>query len=596
MAARVAGRSHKLQGCLVNVNIYMECLGLGGGSEEPIARIPNPLPVSAADCQKLSLLRKLPKLMEAFVASLDNSHAHLELNDVSGSATIACTLTQEMEGVRQMAKSWEEDVAHVLQDHLQTVFAEQLKVTVEEFTEAEDSIKKLIADMSEVAISYSAEQNLLLIVYKGEQLKDLVNTLVTEIKDTQEALDRKKREKTDTVKNSQGKLLLLQKHKVMKNLSEKYPHLVITFRGDEGLLELKGLEQEIQGAKIKILETLFDFKSATHKWDTELHMELLGKDEARKTVESFCSEQLSPDDVLMFTPHGFEVHSFDAQRAEMIQVTAVKAVQKRVVKFNDDSKLVVMSKEWRDLKRSILTRNEGLMVMEEDESSLTILSVSQSIQNDYRSLQDYLQENIVKQHTFPLPQCMHALFRPFLQERVILLHLRMEDFDFDQDCNQVTISGNKLCIEAAQGIYSSFREMLTLKRKTFTQPSMKEFFGKQEWPRKREEIERELKCLVLDPAELPEDFMGFEDAGANGASPFLGYRHNQLPTEENTFMTSQLGLIPEEPGQGNAWKPEADGQLGHHRFTRTRPKRGMARHNCINYDQLIERKKDSCQQ
>ena len=534
--------------------------------------------------------------MEAFVASLDNSHAHLELNDVSGSATIACTLTQEMEGVRQMAKSWEEDVAHVLQDHLQTVFAEQLKVTVEEFTEIKDSITKLIADMSEVAISYNAEQNLLLIVYKGEQLKGLVSTLVAKITDTQEELDRKKREKTDTVKNSRGKLLLLQKHKVMKNLSEKYPNLVITFREDEGLLELKGLEQEIQGAKIKILETLNDFKSATHKWDTELHMELLGKDEARKTVESLCSEQLSPDDVLMFTPHGFEVYSFDARRAEMIQVTAVKAVQKRVVRFNDDNKPVVMSQEWANLKRAILTRNEGLMLMDEDESSLTILSISQSIQSDYRSLQDFLQENSVKRHTFPLPQCMHALFRSFLQERVIPLQLRMEDFDFDQDCNQVIVSGNKLCIDAAQGIYSHFREMLTVKRKTFTQPSMEEFFKKQEWARKREEIERELKCLVLDPAELPEDFMGFEDAGATGTSPFLGHRHDQLPTEEDLFMTSQLSLMPEEPGQGDARKPEADGWLGRHRFTRTRSKRGMARHNCINYDQLIERKKDSCLQ
>ena len=517
--------------------------------------------------------------MEALVASLQNSHARLESNDSSGSASIACTLTPEMEGVRQMVKSWAEDVVHVLEEHLQTVFAKQLNVTGEEFTEARDSIKKLIADRPEVGISYDAEQSLLLIVYKGEQLKGIVDIVVTKVKDVQEELCRKKSEKTDTIKNSRGKLLLLQKHVVIKQLSTKYPNLVITFHEDDGFLELKGLEGEIQPAKIKILETLSDITSVTNKWETNLRKELLNIPAAQKIVESLCLEQ-SPDDILVFTSSGFEVYSFDAERAETIQVKAAKAVQRRVVKFNNDNRQAAESKEWADLKRSILNRNEGLMLMDEDASSLTIVSVSTSIQSDYKSLQNFLQENSIQQHAFSLPKCLHQLFRTFLQNKVLSLQLTMDDFNFDQNGDQIVVNGNKLCIEAAQGIYAIFRETLTEKRKTYTQPSMMEFFRKPEWTRKQKEIEQELKCLVLDPTELTEDFMGFEDAGASGGGPLVRC-HDQLPAEVDFFSTSQSNLAFYEPELRSTSMPQVEEQPRHRGWTGGRSKRGMACHYWI---------------
>ena len=556
----------------------MECLGLSGGSEEPTARIPEPFVLSAADHQKLSFLEKLPRLMEALVASLQNSHARLESNDSSGSASIACTLTPEMEGVRQMVKSWAEDVVHVLEEHLQTVFAKQLNVTGEEFTEAQDSIEKLITDRPEMGISYDAEQSLLLIVYKGEQLKGLVDVVVTKVKDVQEKLSRKKSEKTDMIKNSRGKLLLLQKHVVIKQLSTKYPNLVITFHEDDGFLELKGLEGEIQAAKMKILETFSEITSVTPKWGTDLHKELLKIPAAQKTVESLCLEQ-SPDDVLVFTSSGFEVYSFDAQRAETIQMKAVKAVQQRVVKFNDDNRQAAKSKEWADLKRSILNRNEGLMLMDEDTSSLTIVSVSASIQNDYKNLQNFLQENSIQQHAFSLPKCLHQLFQTFLQDKALSLHLNIDDFNFDQDDAKVVFNGNKLCIKAAQGIYASFREMLTEKRKTYTQPSMMQFFSKHEWTYQQKMIEQEHKCLVLDPTELTEDFMRFEDAGASSGGPLVT-RHDQLPAEED-FSTSQSNLASDEPELRDTLMPQVEEQPIHSSLIRGRSKRGMTCHYCI---------------
>ena len=557
----------------------MECLGLSGGSEEPTARIPEPFVLSAADHQKLSFLEKLPRLMEALVASLQNSHARLESNDSSGSVSIACTLTPEMEGVRQMVKSWAEDVAHVLEEHLQTIFTKQLNVTGEEFTEARDSIKKLIADRPEVGISYDAEQSLLLIVYKGEQLKGIVDIVVTKVKDVQEEICRKKSEKTDSIKNSRGKLLLLQKHVVIKQLSTKYPNLVITFHEDDGFLELKGLEGEIQAAKIIILETFNDITPVTSKWETDLHKELLNSPTAQKSVKSLCLEQ-SPDDVLVFTSSGFEVYSFDAERAETIQVKAVKAVQRRVVKFNNDSRQAAESKEWADLKRSILNRNEGLMLMDENTSSLTIVSVSPSIQSDYESLQNFLQENSIQRHAFLLPKCLHQLFQTFLQDRVLSLHLNMDDFNFDPDGNQVVFNGNKLCIEAAQGIYTIFRETLTEKRKIYSQPSMMEFFRKPECICKQKEIEQELKCLVLDPTELTEDFMGFEDAGASGGGPLVRC-HDELAAEEDFFSTSPSNLAFDEPELRDTSMPQVEEQPRHLGWTRGRSKRGMACHYCI---------------
>ncbi|XP_070210414.1 protein mono-ADP-ribosyltransferase PARP14-like isoform X2 [Littorina saxatilis] len=534
VAARVAGKQHKIQSQPVNVNMYMECLGVGGGSEEPTAKIPQPLPISVEELHKISLLDLLPSLKELFLTSLGNQYACLEINlNIPGSSSIVCTLTPDTEGCREKAKSWAEGVQGLLQDFLPAVFVQEMDVTEDEFAETQNILDEMIAGKPDVGFGYVANKNRLTIAYKGEEQKELVDNLVFKVGEVQQDLQRKKKETQAKMEFTRGQQRLLKKHKAIKDIPRMYPQLGIAYFEEGGYVELKGLPEETQAAKLAYLETSGVMTSLTRRWESPLHSKLLESAAAKKIVESLCLQE-GPEDEVEFGPDGFHVYSFDAERAEVVQMTALKAVQRRVLKFDEASKEVLMTEEWKTQKESIMERNKDKMLMEEDSSSLTIVSVSdsRSVQKDYKALQDFIQENSMQEHPFPLPHAMHKLFKAYMQQKAYDIHLQVEDFEFDSNNDQIVAKGNSMYLDAARQIYSSFRETLTERHKTYTQPSMKNFFSMSQWMAKREEIEHELKCLVLDPNDIPEGFMGWEDAAVRSPSPLQGYHAHDVFAEE----------------------------------------------------------------
>ncbi|XP_076461058.1 uncharacterized protein LOC143293737 [Babylonia areolata] len=518
VAVRVsaAAQELKLHSSVLAVSLYLECLGVSGGSTELTASLPPQRPLSESHYQKISHLHNLPGAMQDLQDSLANRHARLELG--AGCGFVVCTLTQEVDNVRQLARSWEDDVDRILDIHLQPIFIHQLEVTPEVFTHAEGHAKQKVTGDSGVNLSYDAGKELLTVVYKGQQKRDIFEEIVDIVTTVQSEVERRKQEKTDKIPLSKEKLQLLKTHKTVHDVKEKYPKLEINFSENNEYVELKGVTEEIQDVKLTLLQAVSNIISLHYTWGSDLHKQLLELPVARMTVESLCIER-GPDEVIEFTPDGFQVHSFDAERAEMVQTIAIQAVQKRVIRFDENSRHAIKCQEWSEMKYSVVINNEQLVVMDETTEALTLVGVGPSVHKEYKRLLDFLEKNGVKQQALQLPRALHELFRPYFLDRVLDMSLKQDDFVFDPDNDQIIISGNKLCLDTAEGILHTFNQEITMKKVTYTEPSMEEYLQTPAWRRKRKDMAVSDKCLVLDPEELPDMYQ--EEAGVKKKDCFL---------------------------------------------------------------------------
>ncbi|XP_076461057.1 uncharacterized protein LOC143293736 [Babylonia areolata] len=502
VAVRVsaAARELKLHSSVLAVSLYLECLGVSGGSTELTASLPPQRPLSESHYQKISHLHNLPGAMQDLQDSLANRHARLEFG--AGCGFVVCTLTQEVDNVRQLARSWEDDVDRILDIHLQPIFIHQLEVTPEVFTHAEGRAKQKVTGDSGVNLSYDAGKELLTVVYKGQQKRDIFEEIVDIVTTVQSEVNMKKPEQAEYIRLSKEKLQLLKTHKTVHDAKEKYPKLKIIFNDDNKYLELKGAKEEIQDVKLRIYTALHSIVSLQYTWPSDLHKQLLELPVARMTVESLCIER-GPDEVVEFTPDGFQVHSFDTERAEMVQTIAIQAVQKRVIRFDENSRHATKCQEWSELKCSVVINSEELVVMDETTEALTLVGIGPSVHKEYKRLLDFLEKNGVKQQALQLPRALHELFRPYFLDRVLDMSLKQDDFVFDPDNDQIIISGDRLCLDTAEGILHTFKQEITMKKVTYTEPSVEEFLQMPAWQRKRKDMAINDKCLVLDPEELP---------------------------------------------------------------------------------------------
>ena len=539
MAARVADRQHKIQGQPVSVSIYMERLGIGGGSDEPTVTLPQPYQLPAVQAKKLLHLRHLTGPHKAFEDALKNCHAGLDEDSESGSVSVVCLLSASMEDVRQLAKAWSGNVESVLKHHLEDVQAECFQVMPDESTEVENAVQQQIADLGGVVSTYNAGQRLFTLVYKGGEVRLPLSGLNATINDAKNKVQRKKKEVTKYIKYTKVKMLLLEKRQVKQELLSKYPLLVITFNDD--CVELTGVEEEIMGAKIHVHEIMSSVVIRTHAWDSDLLKRLLQRPAARATLESLCQEQ-GPDSAVEFLPDGFQVCSFSEEQAEVMQTTVLKAIQRRAIPLDDSKRQAIELEGWRELKNSILLQNEELMVMGETESSWVIWSVtsSESIQKDYSKMLQYLEEHGIQCKKYSLPGRLHKLFKPVQEEKVLEMQLPPDLFEFDTTNDQVLAHGNQMCLEVAEAIFGEFVQRLCELPKCYKFPSMLEFFEGRDWARKQEEIEGSLQCLVLDPEEVPVGFCGGKQLSVRH---FLKEGARQQPVGGGAAVQSRLSSL-----------------------------------------------------
>nr|KAG5696761.1 hypothetical protein BaRGS_013570 [Batillaria attramentaria] len=440
----------------------------------------------------------------------------------------------DTEGLRQLIKGWAVEATRVVQNFLQAVHVEEVEVTGEEYEEADGSLRAL-ADENEVGMRYIGQDGKMFIIWDRPEKQQVAEKMKKILNDVKRNLSRKKMQRKETVKGvPKGKLSLIQKHNIWHEIREKFPEMTVTPNTEGGFVELTGLEDEIQEAKLLLLEVLNEIVSVRQDWDSDLAVQLLKSPDAQSIIFAICLNA-DPEGGLEFASDYVEIHSFDGRRAEAMQVAARNAVQRRVIKFTNENAEARTLSAWAELKESLCQKNNGLMLLQEEEERLTIVSVSSTIKDDHQALKDFITQNTVQECAFDLDQPFHALLKSYLRDRQLGLPITLDDVFFDEDVGKIRVRGTRACIDAAETMYNMFCRSIVHIRKTYTQPSMKMFLQSPDWKYKCLDIEQRLQCKILEPTPELENFLVNDDSGGYGD---VGQAQGRLSPEYADFLPS----------------------------------------------------------
>ena len=152
----VCGRSHKLDGCVLDVKVYQECLAPVEScvDEEPF-QTPDPLEISDIDAKKLQFLIKSRPNQQAVDKQLEAVYGKpvWPKTSKSNSLTIECTLTSETKDCRKLARTWEAKLKENLNRYLDLLLVEKHTALQEAFPLVINKLKSLsVSNPAAVAV------------------------------------------------------------------------------------------------------------------------------------------------------------------------------------------------------------------------------------------------------------------------------------------------------------------------------------------------------------------------------------------------------------------------------------------------------------
>ncbi|XP_025093181.1 uncharacterized protein LOC112563487 isoform X3 [Pomacea canaliculata] len=546
-AEAVTKRKHIINEHQVDVTLYCECLGIRGGELEPNVRLPEPAALSESTQVKISAIKMAPRVMKSLISLLEEQNAHLSMAGLPEEICLTCSLTPETEGVRQLVKSWEEKVTGALDSYLKSVEMEELSVSEEEYAEVTEQLKE-VSEHAEIDINFDPQRSILIIIWVGEDKREITKEVKKIIEGAQVNVKRKHEVKKEQMKIPKGKILLLKTH--LTNTREKFPDLSIHFDDENECIEFTGVGEVITEMKLIISDFMNNMTCNSHIWDSQLISQLFAFPKAREMFERECMKQ-DQDGAVVILPGGFEVYSFDEILAEKMLLAGRKSVQRRVVKFEDGMEDIIKLERWAQMKESVLEANKELMVMDEDKTALTIVSLNTNINTCIQQLKSFLDENFIQEDTLTVAKPFKTLFQKYFwknfeRKRAEDKRIRLDLMNLNEDDDRVVIKGNASAIQEAKAVAVSFIRSLKCTAKTVKKPLFDQFLQSSDWKLVREEIEQNLMCKILMPEDKFDCFFSSYDSDYRqfGETSYLPEDVDEIPDvrqyDANAFSATSL--------------------------------------------------------
>lgn len=546
-AEAVTKRKHIINEHQVDVTLYCECLGIRGGELEPNVRLPEPATLSESTQVKISAIKMAPRVMKSLISLMEEQNAHLSMAGLPEEICLTCSLTPETEGVRQLVKSWEEKVTGALDSYLKSVEMEELSVSKEEYAEVTEQLKE-VSEHADVDINFDPQRSILIIIWVGEDKREITKEVKKIIEGAQVNVKRKHEVKKEQMKIPKGKILLLKTH--LTNTREKFPDLSIHFDDENECIEFTGVGEVITEMKLIISDFMNNMTCNSHIWDSQLISQLFAFPKAREMFERECMKQ-DQDGAVVILPGGFEVYSFDEILAEKMLLAGRKSVQRRVVKFEDGMEDIIKLERWAQMKESVLEANKELMVMDEDKTALTIVSLNTNINTCIQQLKSFLDENFIQEDTLTVAKPFKTLFQKYFwknfeRKRAEDKRIRLDLMNLNEDDDRVVIKGNASAIQEAKAVAVSFIRSLKCTAKTVKKPLFDQFLQSSDWKLVREEIEQNLMCKILMPEDKFDCFFSSYDSDYRqfGETSYLPEDVDEIPDvrqyDANAFSATSL--------------------------------------------------------
>lgn len=381
--------------------------------------------------------------------TLHQKHAKLSIIET---LKIQCLLSQKTPNIRQIVKSWKTEVQEIwakfVEDTTQKV---EICVTEEVWPDLMIHVKN-IEEKDESKIIVIVEEDELKLIFVG--YRNVVETLTEKVKqhkaEVEQKLDRKNRRETKTLIHRPAKVRLLQSIGALDDLNNTIADdFECTFDTDSGEIQCTGVKEDIDAAKLKILELLSEFHTSV------LDFEDLSENQVKLICGNIVQDMISQELQSGNKQAEFEVSEdnkitiYVVDQAEMLSVKQIiqDMVMGDTIKLDKFSRNVLQKQVWADTKQRLENANKGKLIIEVEGNTIHITATSDIVNNVMKELKDVITKNTILKEKILVPDVGKMKFinkhcydkfedlQDELEEESV--HIREQD-------NNIEISGTKV--------------------------------------------------------------------------------------------------------------------------------------------------------
>ena len=260
-ALEVCKREHKVEGHVLQVQVYYECLGQAAIDEDgPKFKPVKDMFIPNLNPKKIEFIVNCKMNKKAFEKQLSNHYALVvwpDGKDIGDTLEVKCTLTEEVKDCRKLAKTWAKNVTVEIEK-----FFDMLIVNIQEtYQEMWDDIMGHIRDINipnpeSVAIRVVKKEFKIIIVGHKIPADEVSEKVGDIIKKVAIELDQKKLQVTEEASLKHYQLLVLLYLHFIDKMKQQFEGLNAVPDMKKHCMIFTGMSGQVTAAKVKMFEQL----------------------------------------------------------------------------------------------------------------------------------------------------------------------------------------------------------------------------------------------------------------------------------------------------------------------------------------------------
>ena len=298
-ALEVCKREHKIEGHVLQVQVYYECLGQPAIDEDgPKFKPVKELFIPNLNSKKIKFAMNCKENREAFEKQLSTHHALVvwpDGKDIGDTLEVRCTLTEKVKDCRKLAKTWAKNVTVETEK-----FFDMLVVNIQEtLQETWDDVMGHIRDMNipnpeSVAIQVVKKEFKIIIVGHKIPADEVSEKVGDIIKNVAIELDQKKLQVTEEVRLKHYQLLVLLYLHFIDKMKQQFEGLNAVPDMKKHCMIFTGISGQVTAAKVKLFEQIQEIVGASAGRFSDGFIQYL----KTPLVKSFLEQQFKQKGVL----------------------------------------------------------------------------------------------------------------------------------------------------------------------------------------------------------------------------------------------------------------------------------------------------------
>ncbi|XP_071169375.1 uncharacterized protein [Mytilus edulis] len=298
-ALEVCKREHKVEGQILNVHVYYECLGQASIDDEGLKfKSLKQTVIQNINPRTIEFLLNSDKNKAAFEKKLSRHYAVVEWpdsKDIEDKLDVNCTLTEEVKDCRKLAKTWAKTVKTEAEKFFSMLTVKEIQTLQKAWNVVMKHLKEIsISNPESVAIRVIKEDCKIVIIGHKIPVEEVAEKVEIIMKDVAAEHDRRKLQVTEEVPLKHFQLLVLLYLHFLDKMKKEFEGLSVHVNMKKHIMIFTGMTSHVNAAKVKMFEQIQEITFVTAGKFSAGYIEFLKIPE----VKSYVGQQIKQKGVL----------------------------------------------------------------------------------------------------------------------------------------------------------------------------------------------------------------------------------------------------------------------------------------------------------